>query len=204
MSAIFYPDLKIVAISHIKLQEYVQRGRMKTLAEEIKREGMLRNPPIVTNFFNNTYLHLDGVNRITAVALLKYLTCLVQVVDYGDPTHVHLSSWSHLTSVDKEHVLSSIRKLPAVTMKETKRFDHRILFRPYTICVLAFADGSVVEVSTKKSFTELITRMGSIVDLYADTRVERVFSGSPWTTESIRVRFERFPEHNLFVAFPTF
>jgi len=113
-------------------------------------------------------------------------------------------------------------KIPA-NLLDARKVDHdlivgawkRLIYTPgrpegtvdrnsYTICVLAFADGSVVEVSTKKSFTELITRMGSIVDLYADTRVERVFSGSPWTTESIRVRFERFPEHNLFVAFPTF
>lgn len=204
MSAIFYPDLKIVPIDKIKLQEYVQKGRMNTLAEAIKKEGILKNPPIVTNFLNNTYLHLDGANRITAVSLLKYFNCLVQVVDYSDPSHVHLSSWSHLTTVDKEHFLSSIRKLPAVTVKEVKRFDHRVLFRPYIICMLAFADGSVVEVLTKKSFTELAQRMGSIVDLYANTCVERVFSGSPWTAESIRVRFERFTEYNLFVAFPTF
>lgn len=201
---VFFSDLKIVPISHIKLQEYVQKGRMTKLASAIRKEGHLRNPPIVTNFFNHTYLHLDGANRITAVALLQYPNCLVQVVDYGDPTHVHLSSWSHLTSVDKEHFLSSIRRLPAVTVKEVKRFDHRVLFRPYTICVLSFADERVVEVSTKKSNTYLVTRMGDIVDFYANARVERVFSGSPWTTESIRVRFERFPEHNLFVAFPTF
>lgn len=204
MSAIFYPDLKIVPLTNITLQEYVHKRRMVKLADSIKKEGILRNPPIVTNFFDEKYLHLDGANRITAIETLNYPACLVQVVDYGDPTHVHLSSWSHLTTVDKEHFLSSIRKLQDVIVKETKRFDYRVLFRPYTICILAFADGSVLEVSTKKSFTELVTRMGSIVDLYADAAVERVFSGSTWNTESIRVRFERFPEYNLFVAFPTF
>ena len=64
---VFYSDLKIVPVADIKLQEFVQKGRMRTLAEAIKKEGILKNPPIVTNFFNDTYLHLDGANRITAV-----------------------------------------------------------------------------------------------------------------------------------------
>jgi len=66
-STLFYPDLKIVPISGIKLQEYIQKDRMQALASAIKREAMLKNPPIVTNFFNGDYLHLDGANRITAV-----------------------------------------------------------------------------------------------------------------------------------------
>lgn len=201
---IFYPDLKIVATADIKLQEYVQKGRMRRLAEVIKKEGILKNPPIVTNFFNETYLHLDGANRITAISLLHFKNCVVQIVDYGDPTHVHLSSWSHLIKVHKEQFLSSIKRLKDVTVKESISFNHRSLFHPYVICVITFVDGSVYEIMAKTSFTELIKCMGYIVDLYAGSKVERVFSGSPWADESIRVRFERYVENNCFIAFPTF
>lgn len=201
---IFYPDLKIVPVSHIKLQEYVQKKRMGKLANVIKKEGVLRNPPIVTNFFNSTYLHLDGANRITAISLLHYPNCLVQVVDYSDPAHVHLSTWSHLTKVSKEHFLSSIRKLSEITVKENKVFQHKLLFQPYGVCLIMFADGSTFEVRAKTSFTNLVKRMSYIVDLYNDTPVERVFSGSPWTAQSIYERFARYPEHNVFLAFPTF
>lgn len=204
MSHIFYPDLQIVPISHIKLQEYVQKGRMGNLAKAIKEEGILRNPPIVTNFFNSTYLHLDGANRITAIALLKYPHCLVQVVDYSNPTHVHLSTWSHVTNIDKEHFLSSVTKLPEVTIKESSGFHHKSLLKPYVVCLVMFIDGSVYEVTTKTSFTNLIKRMGDVVSLYNDSQVERVFSGSPWTADSIKERFARYPENNVFLAFPTF
>lgn len=204
MNSIFYPDLKIVPVSHIKLQEYVQKKRMDTLAVAIKKEGVLKNPPIVTNFFNDTYLHLDGSNRITAVSLLQYKNCLVQIVDYSDPTHVHLMSWSHVALAKKEYVLSAIKKLPGIEIGTTKIFNHRSLFRPYIVCVLVFADGSVFEIMSKGSFVELVKRMGAIVDLYSDTRIERVFSGSPWTAESIQERFARYPENNVFIAFPTF
>lgn len=200
----FYPDLKIVPLDHIKLQEYVQKGRMKKLAASIEKEGILRNPPIVTNFFNNTYMHLDGANRITAVSLLGYPNCLVQVVDYTDPTHIRLMSWSHLIKVRKDRFLSSVKKLEGVTVKEGKAFNHRMLFHPNLICVLVWEDGEVCEVTFQGAFVDLVKRMGDIVDLYADVSVERVFSGSPWTGESIHTRFERYSENNLFIAFPTF
>jgi len=200
----FYPDLKIVPVDHIALQEYIQKGRMKELAHDIKKEGILKNPPIVANFFNSTYLHLDGANRITAVQLLKYPTCLVQVVEYSDPSQVHLSSWSHITKVKKEQFLSSIRKLTDVQLVQAKSFHHRTLFHPYLVCALVFKDGSAYEVLYKGAFIDLVRRMGEIVDLYSDTHVERVFSGSPWTRESIQTRFERYAENNVFIAFPTF
>lgn len=204
MNTIFYPDLKIVPVSHIKLQEYVQKNRMGLLAQSIKEEGILRNPPIVTNFFNDTYLHLDGANRITAVSLLKYPNCLVQVVDYTDPSHVHLMSWSHVISTKKDQILRKLKKIPNIEIKEIKSFHHRSLYRPYIVCVFVFNDGEVYEITSKGSFVDFMKHMGDVVALYADAHVERVFSASPWNTESIMARFERYPENNLFVAFPTF
>lgn len=204
MNAVFYPDLKIVPFADIKLQEYIQKSRMKKLAEVIRTEGYLKNPPIVSNFYNNTYLQLDGANRITAMSLLGYPNCLVQVVDYGDPTHVHLSSWSHLTGIDAKEFLKKVKTLPDVTVKEAKSFQHRTLMRPYVICVMAVRDNGVYEIAAETSFTELMKRIGDVVNLYADAPIERVYSGSPWTDESIALRFERYSELNAFIAFPTF
>jgi hypothetical protein len=204
MSTEFYPDLKIVPIADIKLQEYVQKGRMSALAASIKTEGILRNPPIVTNFFNGTYLHLDGANRITAASMLEYPNCLVQVVDYSDPTQVHLMSWSHLIHMQKDSFVQSLKNLPGIEVKESKIFSHKMLVRPYLVCVLVFSDGVSYEVSFKGSFVDLVKRMGDVVDLYTSVHVERVFSGSPWTAQSIQTRFDRYGENNLFIAFPTF
>ena len=205
MNTNFYPDLKIVPIDHIKLQEYVQKKRMNTLAEAIKKEGILKNPPIVTNFFNDTYLHLDGANRITAVSLLGYPNCLVLVVDYSDPTHVHLMSWSHLAQVDKKVFLSTIQKIKNITVKETKTFHHKTLVQPRVICMIVFADGSTWEVTSSSSSVELIVpSIGAIVNLYVDQHIERVFSASPWTHTSIMARFERYPENTAFLTFPNF
>lgn len=201
---VFYPDLKIVPISSIKLQEYVQKGRMKKLATSIKKEGILRNPPIVTNFFNGTYLHLDGANRITAVDLLNYKLCLVQVVDYSDPSHVHLMSWSHVVAVDEKDFLEKVQALPDVTIREIPTFSNRYLLRQSMLAIIMFRSGKTYEISAKTSYTDVVARMGKMVDIYAESDVERVFSASPWTKESIQLRFERYSDRNLFVAFPNF
>lgn len=201
---VFYPDLRIVPIAHIHLQEKIQKSRMRTLANSIERQGMLRNPPVVANFFNDTYLHLDGANRITAVSLLKYPNCLVQVIDYSDPTHVHLSSWSHLTKVNKNEFVTSIQKMTDLEITKVDHFNHQMLLQPHVLAVVQFVSGDVWEVTAKTSFTQLVKRLGDVVDLYAESPVERVFSGSPWTSESIHVRFERYPENNMFIAFPNF
>ncbi len=201
---VFYPDLKIVPVESIRLQEYVQKGRMKKLASEIKREGILRNPPIVTNFFKGTYLHLDGANRITAIELLNYKYCLVQVVDYSDPSHVRLMSWSHLVHVDEATFIKKIETLGDISIRELTTYSNRYLLRSNVLCVVMFRSGKVFELTAKLSYTEVVSKMGNFVDLYTDADVERVFSASPWNEESIHNRFERYTDKNMFVAFPNF
>jgi hypothetical protein len=201
---VFYPDLKIVPIANIKLQEYVQKARMQKLADAIKQEGILKNPPIVTHFGKDTYLHLDGANRITAVELLQYPNCLVQVVNYSDPSHVHLSSWSHLITTDKEQFLEKVKTFEGVTITESKSFHPDFLLKPQISCVIVYADGSAHIVTVDARFHEIIKRTEDIVNLYAETSVERVFSGSPWNAESIHTRFERYSDKNALVIFPTF
>ena len=201
---VFYPDLKIVPVACLRLQEFVQKSRMKKLASEIKREGILRNPPIVTNFIHGTYLHLDGANRITAIELLQYKYCLVQVVDYSDPTHVHLMSWSHLVNVDESTFFEKIAKLKDVTVRELSVYSNRYLIRSNVLCVMMFRSGKVYELSSTLSYRDVVAKMGEFVKLYGDGEVERVFSASPWTEASIKLRFDRYSEKNLFVAFPNF
>jgi L-serine kinase (ATP) / ParB family transcriptional regulator, heme-responsive regulator len=201
---IFYPDLKIVPVTSISLQEHVQKARMQKLADAIKQEGVLKNPPIVTNFTNGKYLHLDGANRITAVELLHYPNCLVQIVDYSDPTHVHLSSWSHLINIKKEQFLAAIKALPGVTIKTSKEFQPTSLLQPQIACVVAFSDGTIHEVTVDARFHDIINRLGDIVNVYDDGPIERVFSGSPWNAQSIQNRFERYSENNALIIFPTF
>jgi len=201
---VFHKDLKIVRLSHVKLQECVQKVRVNKLALLIRKEGILKNPPVVAHFFNSTYLHLDGANRLTALGMLGYRQCLVQVVDYRDPEQVRLTSWSHLLTMDKAKFLSLVCRMEGVQTRERKTFDHRLLLKPGVLCVVRFADTTVYELHYHGTLTAFVTQMGRIVDLYGAHNVERVYSASPWHERSIHERFARFPQHTMFVAFPTF
>ena len=129
---------------------------------------------------------------------------MAQEVDYSDPSQVHLTSWSHLTSFSKEQFLTNLKRVSCIGLREHNVFNHRLLFRPDLLCIAVFAGEGVFEVRCKTNFIDFVREMGKIVDFYEDKPVERVFSESPWTDMSIRVRFERHPEFNLFLAFPTF
>jgi hypothetical protein len=199
-----FPDLKIVPIDHIRLQEHVKKHRMSGLVSMLEKEQVLRSPPIVTPFFNSTYLHLDGANRITALDQLGYPNCLVHIVDYSDTAHVRLTSWSHLTNLPKEMLLAALATKKGIQVEVHPQFHHRLLLQPTFVAAAVYKDGSTLAIKQKASLVEQVQTMETMVELYEDRPVERVYSASPWTPESIARRFEQFPHMSVFFAFPTF
>lgn len=201
--AVFYPDLQIVSVKNIKLQEYFTENRAHELSEVLIKDGKLRNPPLVTKIANNNYLHLDGATRLTSLKLLGYPNCLVQVVDYSDTSHVHLTSWSHSTTIKREDLFEKMSKIPQLSLRPVKHFDHRSLLKPEVICILVFENKLVYEVVRKGSLLEQIKDLNHVVTAYVD-HFTRVFSSEPWNRTSIGKRFALHPDHNLFVTFPIY
>ena len=89
------PDLQLVPARSIRFHERPEPSRTARLSERIRREQVLRNPPIVAVLSNGDYLLLDGANRVTAFLELGFPEIAVQVVDYGDE-NVQLKGWHHL------------------------------------------------------------------------------------------------------------
>lgn len=89
------PDLRLVPVERIRFHEHPERRRTLRLVERLEREGMLRNPPVVTEMGDEHYLLLDGANRVGSFRELGYAHIPVQVVDYGAPA-IQLKGWHHL------------------------------------------------------------------------------------------------------------
>ena len=117
-------ELRFVHTEDLIFHETCDFKRTQKLAEEIKRDGHLKNPVLV-GFVNaedgkklnhekgqgKKLLVLDGVNRVSALRLLNLPDVLIQIVDYEDKK-VKLSSWNHLIfDAQKEEIIKKIKDL---------------------------------------------------------------------------------------------
>src|SRR5438045_6958158 len=101
------PDLRIVPTEKIIPHELEDTSRAEPLIRRLPIDGVLRNPPIVTELEDSDgyYVILDGTNRVMALNALKYPHSLVQVVKYEEP-FVELYTWNHVVdSISSEEML---------------------------------------------------------------------------------------------------
>src|SRR5262249_14916382 len=91
------PLVRVVDASLLVLHEDAVRGRAARLVEAFRRDGVLRNPPIVSAIPAGTdgrLVVLDGANRVTALLEMGVPHIAAHVVDYGAP-EVSVSTWTH-------------------------------------------------------------------------------------------------------------
>jgi len=91
------PLLRVWETDRLLLHEEADAGRVRRLADALRRDGVLRNPPIVAPLVSHDggdAVVLDGANRVTAIRALGLPHVVVQLVSYDDPG-VRLSVWRH-------------------------------------------------------------------------------------------------------------
>lgn len=99
------PVLRVWPTERLLLHEEAEAGRGRRLADALRRDGVLRNPPIVallpasarsgrggTAGDEGRAVVLDGANRVTALRALGVPHVVVQLVSYDD---IGLSAWRH-------------------------------------------------------------------------------------------------------------
>jgi len=114
------PILRLVGSQQVQFHEHPERARTLRLVERLRREKVLRNPPIVAELESDRYLLLDGANRVSAFHELGYPQTPVQVIDYGDPA-VQLKGWHHLLL--EGHGLDlkgAYRRIPGVELSQVR------------------------------------------------------------------------------------
>jgi hypothetical protein len=107
------PDLRILPAGALRPHEHHEDRRAAPLAEALRREGVLRNPPIVLQLSGQEerYIVLDGANRTTAFQQLGLEYVLAQVVHPGD-NQVNVETWNHaVLNMTEDELLSALREL---------------------------------------------------------------------------------------------
>lgn len=162
-------DLRVVDSSALLSHEDHDRQRSLPLVEALKRDGLLKNPPVVTptGLNDGQYVMLDGANRIFALEALGIPHTLVQVVPYEEP-HVELLTWYHVVcDIPAATLRHAIESVEGVTLEPASLTHARGLLSARAI--LAYyvqADG------------EVLTIAGGGLDLHERNRLLNGIAGS--------------------------
>jgi hypothetical protein len=102
------PDLHILRTDSLRPHEHHDDKRAAPIAEALRRDGVLRNPPVVLRLGGaaERYVVLDGANRTSAFRQLGLEHVLAQVVHPGD-NQVEVETWNHvLLGVGEDEILA--------------------------------------------------------------------------------------------------
>jgi len=157
-------ELTFVHSEDLIFHETCDFKRTQKLAEEIKRDGHLKNPVLVgcintedtkdaeegeklIHRRGKKLLVLDGVNRVSALRLLNLPDVLIQIVDYEDKK-VKLSSWNHLIfDAQKGEIIKKIKDLNLEVSVCPLNWRKEALNHQKTISYFLFRDMSGIVVN---------------------------------------------------------
>lgn len=163
------PVLRFVNVNDLVLHEHHDATRSEPLAERLKLDNVLKNPPVVASLGSQDarYVVLDGANRSTAARMLKLPHLVVQVVDYDAPD-LQLSTWYHAVSDCPDdkfiHIIGAIQGLQ---MLETTLMRARAaLARREIISYIVQRDGEVLAIEGGQTLSERVGLLNTMVDAY--------------------------------------
>jgi len=197
------PDLQLVPAGSIRFHERPEPSRTARLSERIRREQVLRNPPIVAVLSNGDYLLLDGANRVTAFLELGFPEIAVQVVDYGDE-NVQLKGWHHLLLEGRAlNLRAQYSALPGVALRQVPHAELSNLLelrRVYAVLVdeSASAWGLFPDPAAPPSIRQRIDVLNRVIGTYeGNSRLERIkladYSKLPQVLQSVEHQLCLFP-----------
>ncbi len=202
-----YFHLKVIDLDKILPHEEYDSSRAIPLVANLKKSQILLNPILVTHLEGDRYTQLDGMNRFTAMKLMKVPSILTQVLDYNDQASVDLSTWSHFHKTSKDDFLDAVSKIGNLSYKEV---GGKYLKRRYIsdegegfLCAFAFRDGSIYRVAADGKITDKVNLLHKIVDLYK-TDITREVLEDDVDLEDITSLYDSQKEMKTLVIFPTF
>lgn len=189
--------LKIVDIACVVPHEAEDPLRVERLSGQLRKEGWLKNPPLVVQQ-DNVYVILDGTTRTGALRSLHYPHILVQLVE---PSKVRVATWSHIVQGrDIEGFWQALQDLPLLSF-------HPLAGSPNPESsdrwagALHLADGRAYAIEVSKSCPpqEEVRMLNQLVSLYTGTREIRRSLNPDLATLK-----EEHPDLTAVVSFPRY
>lgn len=142
------PVLRVCDASALVLHEDPDRARVRRLDEAFRRDGVLRNPPVVSAIHTDAHgrlVVLDGANRVTALRGIGLPHIAVHLVDYGAP-EISVATWTHYVAGDAPTLRERIEAHPGIGVARAATVDDakRRLLDGTGLAVLVDARGALV------------------------------------------------------------
>jgi hypothetical protein len=202
-----FPILRVLETSRPLLHEHPDPERVQRLVGALRRDGVLRNPPIVTSLSGAATAEfledapvvvLDGANRVTALRELGVPHIAAQVVDYG-ASEISVSTWTHCVMEDGGSLRERIAARLGLGLVPASGPDdaRRRLAQADGIAALLDADGTVI-VGPGMDPIENAVLLERLVALYAGDR--QIYRIDDWDVGGVPAEFRR----GTAVIFPPF
>lgn len=202
------PVLRVVETSRLLLHEHPDGERVRRLVGALRRDGVLRNPPIVTSVSapwtreppadDEQAVVLDGANRVTALREIGVPAIAVQLVHYAAP-EITVSTWRHYVVEEEPSVRSRLMSRPSMRLAPASGAAEAEARLGRRDGVAALADrGGVAVVGPGIDAVAEVERLNELIRLYSGAgRVHRVLGGD---LEALRTDYGE----GTLVIFPPF
>ncbi|MEX1004588.1 MAG: NAD(P)-dependent oxidoreductase [Acidimicrobiia bacterium] len=161
--------LRFVSLDQVVPHEATDPRRSGLLAESIREEQVLRNPPIVAAV-GDRYIVLDGATRTDALRTMGVPHVVVQ--DIGVEGGLGLETWHHVVrSVDQATLRRVLETIPdiVVTECEPAEASDRVI-ESGALCSVRFFDGPALILSSSGG-TNRFDALGTISESYTAVAV---------------------------------
>lgn len=191
--------LRIVRGEDIVLHEGQDPLVVKKLAERLRHDGIVRNPPIVAEV-SGRYIVLDGATRSGALNYLGIPDTLVQIVDYA-ASNIRLDSWYHLVvKISPSDLLDQIAAVAGAKIERVaqKQAEHDLTLDK-TLCYLVLRNGATYNIYGGDRLESNVALLNQIVQIYrGKTEVYRA------VTTDLPMLTREYPDLQAIVVFPRY
>lgn len=194
-------QLRVVPLQSILPHEIADPGREARIERRIAAEGVLRDPLLVGSVADvEGYVLLDGTNRRVALEQLGLSLCLVQIIDYDDPSTIELRTWCHSAPVAAADLAAQAEHIPDVEVLPLSPFGtQNALTENNTLGVILDSHRRFAVTALAAARADRVAKLRSFVDLY-EHHMARVDCDAD-AAES-RARALPDEENEALIAFP--
>ncbi len=192
--------LRIVPMDLVVPHEQIDQKRVDRLAGRLEADGILSNPPVVTETNDGRYMVLDGATRTAALKQLGFPHAVVQVTSTEKGLGLH--TWYHvIQQIEQEPLFELLNQLPDITLTEIDpETASETMFEYGGLCYFQFGDGRTYLVYAEPGVNRL-DALNKLTAVYIDAaHVDRTLNDNVISLKSEYLEFTAvviFPEYTV-------